>query len=671
MKHRIIHHKRIYALTFGLFILWCAPLVAAQSTSINVWIGPQPVDVCPNISGIQIAPPAGMIIDTNGDCVTPTPPPVDICANLPDLQTTIPNGYYQDANGDCLVQPAPPVDVCPNIFGLQVIVPSGLIVNSLGNCVTPLVDECPNIPGAQVTIPDGMVLQNGECLTPPGTVSPPPTPPVSTPTSPQTTAASAMPRYDGEYTLTTPSQPGGYAGPDYKNVPAALDPVLDPIVKLVPKEVRQSLQSVSPQVARSVPYYISGMLGIIVGLAVVQAIREIYATRWLVALLKRDKSIADQKDNFIALASHYLRTPLTLMRNGLDTIVALKELPVEQISPLRKTVATLDENIKSILADVENNAALRTINSPGELAAPPDALKSHYFWAPVIASVVFTLLANFLLGVVGNIDLGSSNLIIQTILLFVIVTVLYTAIRNHFIRKQQRARQQQLVAHEHAIDEARNAFIQRSTTVLQQGLGDLTTFRPAIEGASSARFFDEGFQRFNDILQKFLLLSHIQTGVTAPKEQIHLRRLVDKVITDSEAVINAKRLTITNHIDESIIIHQNRTLFTFVIQSLIDNAIKFNHEDGTITIAANPGHNTIHVSIDDSGIGIPKEKLPQLFKPFSRAGSAIEFNYEGLGFSLFLDKIITDYMEGTIKAASPESGGTSITLTAQKGIVAA
>jgi signal transduction histidine kinase len=51
-----------------------------------------------------------------------------------------------------------------------------------------------------------------------------------------------------------------------------------------------------------------------------------------------------------------------------------------------------------------------------------------------------------------------------------------------------------------------------------------------------------------------------------------------------------------------------------------------------------------------------------LFKPFSRADSALQFNYEGLGFSLFLDKIITDYMGGDILATSTKGSGTAITV---------
>lgn len=632
-----------------LLAIVVAPYVAAQ-TSINIWIGPQPTDVCPNISGIQVSPPAGMIIDTNGDCVTPTPDPVDVCNNIPGIQTTIPSGYYQDSNGACLQQPTPPVDVCPNIYGLQTVVPSSLIVDANGDCVAPPVDECPNIPGAQDIIPDGMVRESGECLTPPGTVSPPITP--AAPTIPEYTPTPAAPT----------NKPRAYDGPDYKNVPAVFDPIVDPIVKTIPAPVREFLQSVPQEVARTVPYYIIVALILVAGVITYLALREIFATRALIILLKRDKSIADQKDNFIALASHYLRTPLTLMRNGLDTVVALKEVPVDHLEPLRKTVANLDENIKNILSDIENNDELKGIRNADVKVDQTNVLRSGYFWVPIISGVVLTWIANFLLGVVGNVDLGTSNMIFQGICLVGAILILYAAIRNHYIRREHRSRQSQLITNEHTIDVARNAFIQRSTTALQQGLSDMHVLRPTLENAPSARFFDEGYTRFAEILQKFLLLSHIQTGSTAAKESLDLASVVNDILATIQPLIDEKKLTITNDIPSDITLVQNRVLFTFVLQSLIDNAIKFNNENGTISIKANPSRKTIRVSVTDNGIGIPEDKLPQLFKPFSRAGSAMEFNYEGLGFSLFLDKIITDYMGGTIKATAPEKGGAKLTV---------
>ncbi len=612
--------------------------VFAQSTTINVHVGPLIIDVCPNILGPQALVPDGMIIDEAGNCVTPPPPAIDVCANLPGDQATIPVGYYRDDNGDCHPQPSPPIDVCPNLFGIQSVVPSSLIVDANGNCVAPPVDECPNIDGPQSSVPIGMVKVDSVCFTPHATVDPP---------------AEVAP----------PSGSTQPTGTKYKNIPTFLDPIVDPIVNLIPEKVKQTLKSIPAEVSRTVPYYIYATLGAAAGILFLQALREMRAANALLVLLKREKSVAEQKDNFIALASHYLRTPLTLMRNGLDTIVALKEAGSKTVEPLRAAIDRLEINIKDILSDIESDEALRHI-SPPPADSKPQSLRSPFFWGPALGSILLTLIANFLLGVVADVDLGMANLLFQLIVMVAIIMVFYTALRNHHIRSRQRKQQQQLITHERAIDSARNEFIQRSTAALQAGLGELYLSRSSINSAASARFFDEGYLRFNSILDKFILLSKIQNGDMTAIEQLNLRKIVNSILKTYHSEIDDKRLTITNEISPTITVKQNRDLLEFVVRSIIDNAIKFNANGGQIIIKADKSTHQLTIKISDTGIGIPKDKLTQLFKPFSRAGSAVQFNYEGLGFSLFLDKIITDHMGGGIAAASTKDKGTHITVRA-------
>ena len=625
-------------------------LVYAQNTTVTVQIGPVVIDVCPNILGVQATVPNGMVIDGNGDCVTPPPPVVDVCNNIPGDQDTIPAGYYRDSGtGDCFVQPTPPVDVCPNLFGIQSIVPSSLIVDEDGNCIAPPIDECPNIDGPQSAIPEGMVRVDSICFTPePEDITEDPdeiTPPVG----------NVQPPSPNSPTRTTP---------DYKNVPAALDAVFDPLVGLVPPELKEIVKSVPVDVARTVPYYIYAILALAAIVMVIQAFRELAATRALMLLLKRERNIAEQKDNFIALASHYLRTPLTLMRNGLDTIVALKELKVEQVAPMRVTLEALDTNIKAVLADIDRNEALKGISAPPVeiVDEQKTVLKSGFFWGPLIGTLLLTWISNFLLGIVADVDLGTANLLFQVIVIVAVSIIFYSAFRNQHLRKHQLDHQKQLIDYERTIDAARNGFIQRSTEVLQSGLAQIYSTRSVLGNTPSARFFDEGYLRFNNILEKFLLLGKIQADSVEEIETINLRETIDTALSAVEPTITTKKLTIQNDVNGMIFVKQNRSLFEFVIQSVIDNAIKFNGDGGTISITANTDTKQLTVDVTDTGIGIPKDKLAQLFKPFSRADSALQFNYEGLGFSLFLDKIITDYMGGDIVASSGKEKGTHITV---------
>lgn len=624
-----------------IFVISAYTYVQAQTT-VRVHIGPVVIDVCPNILGLQTELPAGMIIDASGDCVTSPPPVVDVCNNIDGVQETIPIGYYRDTQGSCHLQSTPPVDVCPNILGLQSIVPSGLMVDEAGNCITPPVDECPNIDGPQSAIPLGMIKTEGICFTPVPTA--PITPP-STTGGGTTTHGGAVP------------QP---ATPDYKNVPAVLDPVIEPLVNLVPEPIKEIVKSVPKEVAQTVPYYIYAILGLAAASLAIQALREIASTKVLLLLTKREKNLAEQKDNFMVLASHYLRTPLTLMSNGLDTIIALKEVPADALKPLKAAVADMDKNLSAILNDVENNEALKHINPPSVKPAETHVFRSLFFWGPVLGSVLLTLSANFLLGVVADVDLGTANLLFQVVMVVSVSMAFYSAVRSFHIHQKQRRKQQELLGHERIVDEARNTFIKQTTEALSTGLTNIYANRQLLGKASSARFFDDGYLRFNAMLEKFLLLGKLRGDRIHDLAPLNLKSVVNEVLASYKEQLEDKSITIENNVDPAIMTKQNKTLFEFIIRSIIDNAVKFNKEKGTIRIEANKDTKHFSISVTDSGIGIPRDKLSQIFQPFSRANSALQFDYEGLGFSLFLDKIITDYIGGSIAAASNQDHGTNI-----------
>ncbi len=557
----------------------------------------------------------------------------------------IPNGYYRDNSGNCYVQPAPAVDVCPNLDGTQPVVPLGYTNDSNGNCVAIPPDMCPNIDGPQTTVPEGMVRDDtGACLTP------------LMPASPQPTITPVEP----EKPWVAPSEPR--TATTLKNVPEAFQPILQPLVDMVPETVKTALRSLPPVVAQTFPYYIFGVLAASALIMWIQAAHELSAASALLAILRKEKAIAEEKDNFIALASHYLRTPLTVMTTGLDTIKALKELPDDIIQTVRIPILGLEDQIRSILAEIEDNATLHAIESPLKAEDSPSFLRSGFFWWPVISSVLLTLLANFFLGVVGNVELGTVNIWMQVLIGFMVITFFYMAIRNRYIRQKNKAYREQLVLHERTIDQARNTFIERTTAALQNGLNNIGAFRANLNGAHSVRFFDDGYQRFVDILTKFMLLSQIRAGSAVTEETFDLHDAVDAAIARLHDQSEQRKMTIVNKVDHTTIT-ERRALFEFVLGSLLDNAIKFSHEGGTIAISSEPKQKKLTLKVSDYGIGIPEEKIPQLFKPFSRADSALDFNYEGLGFSLFLDKIIMDHMDGDINVTSEVEKGSTFSIS--------
>ena len=105
-------------------------------------------DKCPNIAGVQVLVPAGLVKDASGNCV-----PKDVCPNLPGDQPTVPAGFHLDLQGNCV-----PNDVCPNIAGDQPTGPVGLLIDTQGNCV-PIPQPCIN---ATLSGGQGITVTNHE-----------------------------------------------------------------------------------------------------------------------------------------------------------------------------------------------------------------------------------------------------------------------------------------------------------------------------------------------------------------------------------------------------------------------------------------------------------------------------------------------------------------------------
>ncbi|HET7630037.1 MAG TPA: sensor histidine kinase, partial [Candidatus Saccharimonadales bacterium] len=395
-----------------------------------------------------------------------------------------------------------------------------------------------------------------------------------------------------------------------------------------------------------------------------QTIRETIANSRMLMLLKKQRLIAEEKDNFIALSSHYLHTPLTVMQNGADTMKAVNEATPEILTGLTTALGNLKQKIDQILNDVENNTALKNIQAP---TFSPDQLRgfsSPFFWLPLVAVAGICLLANFLLGVVGQIDLGIGNLWVQVVVFLIVAVLFYTFFRTHQLRKRETDKSRQLIDYEHTIDTARNSFIQDSTAALRQGLDEVGQSKQQLADTPTKKFVDDGYERFTAILAKFELLSQIETtSMQTDKQDFMLDESVGNVLANYQDAIAGKDLTVHTEV-HNVAVHENRQLFDYVLDTLVDNAIKFSPDSGQITISANQQSGRLQLRIHDNGQGIPADKLPHLFKPFSRADSAIQFDYEGLGFSLFLDRIILDHLGGDIRADSAPQQGTLITVTA-------
>jgi signal transduction histidine kinase len=98
------------------------------------------------------------------------------------------------------------------------------------------------------------------------------------------------------------------------------------------------------------------------------------------------------------------------------------------------------------------------------------------------------------------------------------------------------------------------------------------------------------------------------------------------------------------------------------LTNLVSNAVKYTPEGGRVEIGLKTISGRAHLTVSDSGIGIPEEALPHLFEEFYRAPNAKAKVKQGTGLGLVITKDIINRYDGTIRVKSTEGKGTTFTV---------
>jgi len=164
-------------------------------------------------------------------------------------------------------------------------------------------------------------------------------------------------------------------------------------------------------------------------------------------------------------------------------------------------------------------------------------------------------------------------------------------------------------------------------------------------------------QSLSLIIDDFLNLSRIERGkIVFNFTETNLKDLVEQVITEVKPRAEEKHLKILKEIkDKKYIINVDSEKIKQVILNIIDNSIKYTPE-GSIEIKLSQTSNLVRIMVRDTGIGLPKDKIGELFQKFKRLDNANDTNIKGTGLGLFLAKTIVEAHKGKIWAESEGRG---------------
>ena len=174
------------------------------------------------------------------------------------------------------------------------------------------------------------------------------------------------------------------------------------------------------------------------------------------------------------------------------------------------------------------------------------------------------------------------------------------------------------------------------------------------------RMVTEQNERLTKMVKTLLDMSELQT--VARDDKIELDALVEEVLADLEPLAQEKNIQLIENC-EKITMTGSDILLYRLVYNLVENAIKYNHADGTVTVAAARKDDHICLTISDTGSGIPEEMKERIFEPFFRLDKSRSRALGGVGLGLALVREIVSVHGGSITVKSNPSGGTTFAVT--------
>jgi signal transduction histidine kinase len=170
------------------------------------------------------------------------------------------------------------------------------------------------------------------------------------------------------------------------------------------------------------------------------------------------------------------------------------------------------------------------------------------------------------------------------------------------------------------------------------------------------RIVSKEIRRLSRIVVSMLNLSKIEAGeVDLAPVKYDIAAQLFETLLPFERTINDKDIQVEGFEEMGVVnVTADRDLIQQVIFNLLDNAVKFTPEHGTITVTAKTTERGVRVTIRNTGAGVASEEIARIFERFYKVDKSRSFDIKGVGLGLYIVKTIINMHDGTIRASSKE-----------------
>lgn len=181
-----------------------------------------------------------------------------------------------------------------------------------------------------------------------------------------------------------------------------------------------------------------------------------------------------------------------------------------------------------------------------------------------------------------------------------------------------------------------------------------------VDTLQTIKMVTEQNDKLNRMVKTLLDMSELQT--VGRDDKIILDAIVEEVLADLEPLAVEKNIKLIGKCEDATMIGSDILIYRLVY-NLVENAIKYNHPLGQVTVTAYQRNKHVYLSVEDTGSGIPKELRERVFEPFFRVDKSRSRELGGVGLGLALVHEIVRVHDGSICIKSGKTGGTIFEVT--------
>ncbi len=414
-----------------------------------------------------------------------------------------------------------------------------------------------------------------------------------------------------------------------------------------------------------------------------RAYKQYSSNKMLTGAINKLKVTKEATDTYLKVVLHHLNTPVAIIGGAIELLESQKKIAVNTADYIKRNLNQYKQDVSNLSLDAQLAITDNSSGQPapllsvankdkgfflGLVSAIPksgSSLKNPAVFAPILVvfvslSLVIALYTN---GQLLNVDIIQQSL--QILCLLLISLIIATSYKQREILAVARDIQQQALYSEQKLIQQRNAFIEKASSVLSNNYENLKVASNKLQTMPESKTLFNGLAMLSDTttsLGSVTKLTHLSLDLPS----LNLSQQIPQITEHYRERATSKQVNIKLDIANNSILNIQPEQLNQIIGSTLNNAIQFSPERSTITVKTKSTAKNIHLSISDQGPGIPKDKLDQLFQPFTKTTDVETYNQQGLGLSLYVNKLVVNQLGGDIQVKNNKPNGTIVRMKLPK-----